>query len=95
MFDRLWKRRTPKDGARIVKIVKGEPLESPDGPAWRATAYGPARPCPMCRESGRRVREVQEGILRGTGRNRQFEPTGSDIQCDCGILWGDEARQQE
>jgi hypothetical protein len=94
MFDRLFKFWSAKDGTRIVKIVKGEAIRHPDGPAWHATAWGPAKPCPMCREPGRRLRRIQEGILIGTGRNRRFEPTGSDFQCDCGILWGDEAGKE-
>ncbi len=94
MFDRLWKNALPKTGNRIVKIVRGAALERPQGPAWQATGYGPTRPCPMCRESGRRVRDVHEGILWGTGRTERFEVTASDVQCDCGILWGAEARRE-
>ncbi len=92
MFERLWKAISRKGGDRIVKIVKGPVLDRPDGPAWQATAYGPSRPCPMCGESGRRVREVQDGIWWETRGHRRFEPTGSDVQCDCGIRWGDDAR---
>jgi hypothetical protein len=82
-------------GDGIVKIVKGAPLDHPEGPAWHATAYGPDRPCPMCREPKRHIRDIQDGILWENGGTRRFEPTESDVQCDCGILWGDEAKAKE
>ena len=88
MLHKLWN-SFPTARFREGEIVAGKPCPDADGPAWYAVAYGKARPCPMCRQRGRYIREVRDGILRGEGAGRRFEETGRDLQCDCGIRWGD------
>jgi len=90
MFSRVWKRLTAGK-ARDGRIVAGKPIDHPDGPAWHAVAYGMPRPCGMCKQPGRQIRDVRDGILWGSGPDRRFEETGRDVQCDCGVRWNDPA----